>query len=84
MSGAEWISLISIGVGAAVALWLAQKRSLEETVGKRLDTMQDAIEKLTNGMNGHNSRITRIETIIELNGCGDHATQCTRKQTTVG
>jgi hypothetical protein len=79
MSTSDWLLAISLGVSAVVALIIAQRRNIEGLVGKRLDDLQEGITTLTEKSDDHSHRITRVETILEVNGCMD-GPNCDRRK----
>ncbi len=68
MTPAEWIALIGIVSAGATGLFLANRRTIETLVGKRLDGLQAAVAALTVSATDHGQQLVRHETIFEMNG----------------
>lgn len=68
MSVAEWLALIGIACAMGTAQFVANKRTIETLVGRRLDDLQKAIENLTEASKDHGEQLVRHQTILELNG----------------
>ena len=71
MTPIEWLTLIAIVSAGATGLFLANRRTIENLVGKRLDDLQSSIQKLTDSSNDHGQQLVRHETILEINGLTD-------------
>lgn len=79
MSTANWLTLITILAAAVTAIIAAQRHNIEAMVGRRLDDLQAGMDDLNRKSDDHGNRITRVETVLELNGCIDF-TGCDRRK----
>ena len=68
MTTGDWIGIFTFGGGAVLALIVAQRKSIESLVGKRLDDLQTSVKELMGTATEHGEQLTRHETILELNG----------------
>ena len=80
MTTSDWLLAISFGVSAVIALVFAQRKNIESLLGKRLDDLKASIDSLTEKSDDHSDRITRVETVLELNGCMGGNPSCDRKK----
>ena len=69
MSPLEWLTIIAIAASAVVSLVWANRNTIERLLGKRLDSIESGITALHTRSDNHHGRITRVETILEVNGC---------------
>jgi len=79
MTTSDWIIAISAGTTAVVALIVAMRRTIEGLLGQRLDDLQEGVTKLNAKSDSHGNRLTRVETVLELNGCFTDAA-CDRRK----
>jgi len=68
MTPLEWLTLIGIVAAGATGMFLANRNTIENLVGKRLDGLQESIERLTAASTDHGEQLVRHETILELHG----------------
>lgn len=80
MSGIEWIGIIGIVATGVVALVAANRNTIERLLGKRLDSIESGINSLHLKSDNHHGRITRVETILEVNGCFGSEPGCDRRK----
>ena len=76
MTPTDWLTAIGIASAAVGALIVAQRRSIESLVGQRLDELQEGVATLNAKSDNHGNRITRVETVLQLNGCFDGKPVC--------
>ena len=69
MTTTDWVGALCGGLTAVLVIVMALRRTIESLVGKRLDIMQEGITSLNAKSDNHGNRITRVETILEVNGC---------------
>jgi hypothetical protein len=52
---------------------------LKVMVADKLSSMMDTLEVLLSGQKNHSDRLTRIETVLEMNGCLDGEPVCRKR-----
>jgi len=80
VNSVDWIAVIGIAVATVTAIIIAQRKNIEGLVGKRLDGLQEGVSELNAKSDNHGNRITRVETVLQLNGCFEGESFCDRRK----
>ena len=71
MTNPEWLSALGIAAAMVGANILANRKSIESMVGKRLDDLQESVKELMGTTMGHGEQLVRHQTVLEMHGLMD-------------